>query len=349
MIAEWEASSRSLTRPASEGTTDLTVNELLVRFWVHAERHYKHPDDTATTELTGYRYALRPLRELYGYSRAAEFGPLALKAVRQKMIDADLCRGVTNQHVGRIKRVFKWATAEELVPPHVFQALQAVTGLQKGRSAARETEPVTPVPDAHVDAVLPFVLPPVRAMIELQRVTGMRPGEVCAMRPSDIDTTGQVWLYRPATHKTAHRGKSRVVALGPRALEIIKPFLTLKLDSALFSPARALAERRAQRRAARKTPVQPSQAYRRKANPKRAPGERYTAHSCNRTIACACERAGVPTWSPNRIRHNYATDIRRRYGLEAAQVLLGHSKADVTQVYAERDLSLAERVAAEVG
>jgi hypothetical protein len=35
--------------------------------------------------------------------------------------------------------------------------------------------------------------------------------------------------------------------------------------------------------------------------------------------------------------------------LEAAQVVLGHPKADVTQVYAERDLALAEKVAREVG
>jgi integrase len=54
-------------------------------------------------------------------------------------------------------------------------------------------------------------------------------------------------------------------------------------------------------------------------------------------------------WSPNQLRHSAATEIRKRYGLEAAQVILGHSKADVTQIYAERDLALGARVAAEVG
>ena len=57
----------------------------------------------------------------------------------------------------------------------------------------------------------------------------------------------------------------------------------------------------------------------------------------------------MPVWRPNRLRHSRATEIRRRYGLEAAQVALGHSRADVTQVYAERDLALAERVAREIG
>ena len=63
----------------------------------------------------------------------------------------------------------------------------------------------------------------------------------------------------------------------------------------------------------------------------------------------ACRKAGVPHWHPNQLRHLFATEVRQAYGLEAAQVLLGHSRADVTQVYAARDLGLAVRVAAEAG
>jgi hypothetical protein len=36
-------------------------------------------------------------------------------------------------------------------------------------------------------------------------------------------------------------------------------------------------------------------------------------------------------------------------GLEAAQVLFGHSQADVTQVYAERDEELAAKMASKIG
>jgi integrase len=54
-------------------------------------------------------------------------------------------------------------------------------------------------------------------------------------------------------------------------------------------------------------------------------------------------------WSPNRLRHTAGTQIRKRYGLEAAQVALGHKMADVTQIYAERDLALAAKVMREVG
>jgi site-specific recombinase XerC len=54
-------------------------------------------------------------------------------------------------------------------------------------------------------------------------------------------------------------------------------------------------------------------------------------------------------WTPNQLRHSAATEIRRRFGLEAAQTVLGHSKADVTQVYAERDYALAANVARQIG
>jgi hypothetical protein len=60
----------------------------------------------------------------------------------------------------------------------VYQALRAVPGLPKGRGAARETDPVTPPPEGHVEAALPFLRPPVAAMVKLQLYTGMRPGEV---------------------------------------------------------------------------------------------------------------------------------------------------------------------------
>jgi integrase len=60
-------------------------------------------------------------------------------------------------------------------------------------------------------------------------------------------------------------------------------------------------------------------------------------------------KAAIPRWSPNQLRHSAGTELRKRYGLEAAQVVLGHSKADVTQIYAERDLDKAAAIVREVG
>src|SRR5262249_58694475 len=96
---------------------------------------------------------------------------------------------------------------------------------QRGRSPAPDRKPVRPVEDNRVQAVLPFLPPPVAAMVRLQRLTGMRPGEVVIMRPCDVDRSGDIWYYRPSCHKNAWRAKERIVALGPRARLVLVPFL----------------------------------------------------------------------------------------------------------------------------
>jgi integrase len=116
----------------------------------------------------------------------------------------------------------------ELVPPQVLHGLQAVAALRKGRTTAPESKPVKPVPDEHVDPILPLVARQVAAMIRLQRLAGMRPGEVVIMRPGDVDRSGTVWIYRPGKHKTDYRGHEREIYLGPQAQEVLLPWL-LKL------------------------------------------------------------------------------------------------------------------------
>jgi integrase len=233
VLAEWEAAGRRLPQPAGGGA-DLTVNELMLLLWPHADRHYRGPDGVASNEPNDFRLSLRPLRALYGHTGAANFGPLSLKAVQRATADGSwmterekakelqrgkpvgCSRGVTNQRVGRVRRIFRWAVENELVPPSVLHGLQAVRGLQKGRGGARETEPVKPVPLAYVEAVLPHLLPEVAAMVQLQLHTTMRPDEVVMIRAIDIDMAGKVWLYHPGTHKTAWRGHRRVVPVGPQ-------------------------------------------------------------------------------------------------------------------------------------
>jgi integrase len=306
VIAEWEANYRRLPLRRYAGH-DLTIIELMLRFWMHVEQHYRHDDGTPTSEVENYRYSLRPLKTLYGHTIAAEFGPLALKAVRNAMVDAGLARNLVNQRVGRIKRMFKWAVSEELIPPVVFHGLQTLAGLQRGRSAAKEREPIKPVDAADIDAVIPLVNRFVRGMIRLQWLTGMRPSEVCNIRRADIDTSGRVWLYTPIKHKTAWRGKQRIIGIGPHGQEILKEFFTSNLDDFFFSPRRAMEELRAAQRQRRKSKVQPSQLGRRKKAPKKQPREHYDRHSYFQAIRNACRKADVGCWHPNQLRHSYAT------------------------------------------
>ena len=110
-------------------------------------------------------------------------------------------------------------------------------GCAFGRTKARETEPIRPVADLYVAIVLPFVTPHVAAMIKLQRLSGMRAGEMVVMRPCDIDTSGEIWIYEPFDHKGRWRGHRKQIPLGPEAQRILQPFLGRDPQAFLFSPA----------------------------------------------------------------------------------------------------------------
>lgn len=347
LIAEWLANGRRLT---NREIACISIDELLAAFYQHAQGYYVGLDGKPTTELDSYRQAMKPLRALYGKTSVEAFGPLALKAVRERFVAAGCARITVNQQIGRLKRIFKWGVENELVLPAVLQGLLAVSGLKKGRCEARETNPVKPVSDALVEAVKGHLSRQVWTMIQLQALTGMRSGEVTAMRGCDLVFKGEVVEYRPQFHKTAYRGKERVVCLGPQAQELLLPFL--KDDKALFifSPKDAVLERHTARRMQRQTPMTPSQRTRkRKSQPRKIPGERYTSASYGRAIKNAAKKAKVSHWSPHQLRHTAATRIREQFGLEAAQVILGHSRADVTQIYAEANRKKAADIMGKVG
>jgi integrase len=382
VVAEWLAAGRTLTPGGGGGHT---VVEVISAFLDYAEVHYRSPGGSSG-ELNSYKLVIGLLRRLYGRHEATAFGPVALTAVRQAMVQAGWTRSYINSQVGRIRRMFKWAVAHELVPSATWEALRSVDGLRAGKTDAKESEPVTPVPELLIDGVLAHAPPQVAAMIRIQLLTGMRPGEVCQMSASDIDTSGGrgVWLYRPPTHKTMHRGHERTIHLGPKAQAVLSPFMNDGVTF-LFSPAAVDAWHRQRRAAARRTPLNCGNVAgsNRARNPKRRPRDRYTVNSYGAAIKRACQKAFPPpqplcraagethralserltagqmadlrrwriehAWHPHQLRHNAATRLRRDFGLEAAQVILGHRTLTVTQVYAERNAAKAHEVMAAVG
>jgi site-specific recombinase XerD len=372
-IAEWNA-QQALLPPRQNGKKaarqfDFTVRELVDAYLKHASTYYSR-DGKTTQEFRDMEYALEPVKTLYGESVVSDFGPLALKAVRGHMIsERKLSRSVINHRINRIRRAFKWAVSEELAPAGCYEALRTVDGLRFGRTEARETKPVQPVEQKWVDATLPYLSRQVAAMVNLQQLAAMRPGEVVLMRHADIekDPVTKVWIYRPYTHKNRWRGHERAIPLGPLAQKIIEQFSQAP-DDFLFRPIDAENERNASRRERRKSPRTPSQNARKvKPQPKRAKRQRYDRDSYRRAITYAVKKANrdrqelfdanptgspyepIPNWCPLQLRHTSATQIRKQFGIEGAQVMLGHSRADVTQVYAERDFAKAVEIAKSVG
>ena len=193
-------------------------------------------------------------------TRVREFGPLALKAVRQHMLStADLSRTFINSRINRIRRVFKWGVGEKLLPSSVYEALHAVEALKYGRCNAREPKPVKPVAPEIVQATLDFLPPQVADMVRLQSLTGMRPGNIVGIRWLHIDRTGEVWMFRPTQHKNNYREQDLAVPLGPRAQTILQRYAHRPPELPIFSPQEVEQWRKEQRRQHRnrKTKIYP--------------------------------------------------------------------------------------------
>jgi integrase len=238
------------------------------------------------------------------------------------------------------------------VPADVHQALKTVPGLRKGEAGVKEGRDVKPVPEAHIEAINPYVSDQVWTLVNLQLLTAARGGELVIMRPMDLDRRGKVWLYEPESHKGQHRGRSRTIYIGPKAQDYIAPYLNRSPHAYLFSPAEARQAWERQRREQRKTPEGQGNApgTNRKAEPATQPGEHYSPHSYRAAIRRACEKAGVAHWHPHQLRHNAGTYLRREFGVEAARLILGHSDANIAaEVYAEADQEKAKEIIAKVG
>lgn len=346
LIQEWLASGRSPSFGIDPEA--ITIVELLAAYVPFAKRYY---GNTRHGEFVNMKRAVTSMLRLYGPTSAAAFGPLELKAVRQSLVSRKLGRTYINATVRRVVRVFRWAVAEGLLPPAVPLALAMVPGLRKGRSDARETDPVRPVDRTLVEATLPHLSPVVAAMVQLQMFCGARPGEICRLRPGDIDRGSDVWLARLCEHKTAHHDRERTIFIGPQGQSVLAPFLSRSADTPCFSPAEALAWIQSQRGARRKTPLSCGNRVgtNRQLQPRRQPGIQYTPQSYYYAIRRACSKAGLEQWSPGQLRHTAGTAIRKQFGLEGAQQILGHAQLSATQIYAERDLRFGIRIAREVG
>ena len=373
--------ARLLSGDPGPARAGVTLAEVLGRYWEHAVAqgyHHRH--------LDRIKRALGVARDLYGGEPAESFRGKALKACRERMVQAGWCRRVVNQRANCLKTALKWALSEEMISAEAYGSVRALPALLRGRTTAPESEAVTPAPAGHVEAALPFLPPFLADAARLQMLTACRPGEALALHAQELDDSRPVWVFDLAKHKTRWRGHRRLILVGPKGQELVRKYLRracplcgatgragrlnfaagvcgacaakgaeavdpgwLRDDYYLFEPALARVERFEDMRAARKSPVQPSQADRSKAAPGKAPGKRYLVTSYDRAVAKACDRAGVPRWHPHQLRHAAATAIRAEFGIELAQIILGHASLQATEIYAAADLAKAMEAVASRG
>lgn len=330
----------------------ITITEVIFVYRGHTRAYYQKNGEV-TREAGLIDDALRILRKHYGTSFVNDFGPVALDDLRDKIIEElDWSRKYINKQANRIRSMFKWASANEIVDAAVAAALRELAGLKKGRSKARETSRVKIVKDSIVNATLNSLPEVVADMVRVQRLTSARPGEICSMAPGDIDRSGDVWICRPVEYKTEQFEKDRIIAIGPRAQGILLKYIVGRAaDAFCFSSMESEVRRRALATAKRITPRSCGNrpGTNRVVSPLRAANHRYTTASYRRAIHRACEKLEIEKWSPNRLRHTASTEIRRKFGIDAARAVDGHSAASTTEIYAELDLNKAIDVMRALG
>lgn len=264
--------------------------------------------------------ALRPVVDLFGRLPAGQFNAPRFVEVRAAHLSRGMAPRAVNDYMGKVRTAFRWAARPERgwCPAAVAVELSLVRPL-----IDEDDVPVGPAPPADVEAVLPFLPLVCRAMLELQVLTGMRPGELVRMKPGDLDRGEPCWLYRPEVYKTRRSARVRAqggrkIWLGPRAQALLVPWLEGKADEAPVFPNRF--------------------------------GGFFGTPGYLMAIRRACKRAGVPRFVPRQVRHTALTAVEAAFGnLDYAQAVAGHSGPEMTRRYAKAQDNLAQEAMKRMG
>ena len=363
LIAAWEQRGRRLPDSPAAPTQAraVSVNEALELFYDDMQRRCRKPSGEPTGTAPDFAITIDYLRRLFGQMPLAEFGADQLERLRDELIKDGRNCNQTNKRIAHTRQWFNWSLARRLVPSHVdayrtlLEMRQRVRPVRAGEYGAKPGKKVLPADPKAVEAALKFMPPAAKAICQLLRLTGARPDEICSMRPCELDRSGPTWQLKPEWHKCAKRGKTRVIYFGREAQAVLSPWLLgTGPDEFTFTAQKSEARRLAALREGRKTPLWQShlqaQDRKRRANPKRKPGNRFTPRSLYHSILRACQHAGVRRFSPYQLRHLVATEVRTKLGLEHCRALLGHSAASMSDHYSESaDGALAEQAALAIG
>jgi integrase len=344
-----------LKKPPAVGTG--SVADVLARHLHHARSFYP----ASSREPVHFARLATVVDRVCGELPAANFDCAALQQVRAVMMsgawltDGEIdvrtkkrqpigwCRKNANRMTTRLRTVWRWAEANQLVPRGAWAHLRALPPVPKHDATARNTPRRRPATWDQVKAVLPLLPPIVAAMLEVQWWTGMRPGEVVEMRTDRIvrddahannggggehggSSGAGVWHYRLAHHKNDWRESAgdgeQLVVLGPECQRVLAPYVSAAKNRSVY--------------------IFPPSRVRQHAC--------YTTAAYGRAIARACAAGGIAHFTPYQIRHAAKTRITRAAGLDAARAVLRQRSIQAADHYGDaRDLELAETVAKRIG
>ena len=295
LIADWEANGREVKGP------EFTVAELVIEWLESPQMQNNHKD-----EIGGCKRACRVLVETCGSLNVSDFGLAELIGIRDKIANTKKDDGkprklsYVKKAITRITQAFRWGSQRGKVPTSVIQGLALLPELKPNDSLAVESEPVVPAEHKEIEATIKVLRNPmIKDMIRLQIEIGGRPGELFELKPSIIDTSETPWVCDLRKHKTAWKGKKRIIYFNKRARKILAPYMDPKREYCFLNRS----------------------------------GTQMKRNSYSRPIKLAQKKNGLREWYPYKLRHRAGTDIANERGLLAAQEVLGHASPVMTANY----------------
>ena len=321
----WDSGENVFDHPLPTAETQtLSLGELFERFLLDHRGVYKKGPTGCCAQWLKYKRVASYL-SAYKDMAVEDFDVIQLRAF-QKELDqnGDFTLETINGYISCVKCVYKWGRLEGLVSREAANDIRSLPPLKLGKCHSRPNKKRKAVPLEVVEKTLPHLPPIPRTIIELLIHTGARPAEICSMRVEEIDRSEQTWLYSPTHHKTEHKGKPRVIALGPRARKLLTDWL-------------------------KKHPYRKGYVFRPAQFRHRTTAPYYSSNALHTAIRRATRKAGVMAWYPYQTRHAVAELITKKYGVIKAQKVLGHANLNTTEVYLDQNIEESVGVIEEIG
>ena len=341
-------------------TPVLTVAELVPRYLEHAAARY------GKSEYGTIRDAVRLLLTQWAAIPISQYMPAFLLEYR-KLAFAKWSRKHAMGQTKRITAMWKWAATRNLVPVDVHTRLTLLE--QPSLSEGHDNPPIQSADPAIVEEVCRYLRPRIKMLVQLQLLTGARPGELLGLKPIDIDTRKEIWKVELKKHKNLHHNKKRTLYFGAQAQPILTEVMSGRPMDAYLWDARD-SERWRSEGAARLSTNAYALAVRRAclhAYPLPADldrikvpmGAKKWRWEKKKEWEARMGEAGMEKvrawrrdhhWTPYQLRHTVATVVDDKFGAEASQLLLGHSSAKVTTaIYIDRERKKLLEVVKAVG
>jgi integrase len=313
LVSQLRDGSPSPQLPADRKPKPMTVAEVAER-WLLA----KVNEGTEAKHLSNIRTVARELALDHGLVWIADFGPRSLKQILERLRTSGRNRQGINRTLRHARECFKWAASEELISGAQLTELRTVPALRFGKAPERPRR--QPADPTAVQSILEHLERQgnhgAAGILRVLRATGMRPGEACSMTWGDLSPAAGALLFRPASHKNAHRGIDRVIALVGDALNAVEDQRRLRVPD-------------------------PSLPVFVNTN-----GDPWQPIALQLAFRRAVKATGCPLTSPYQLRHLAGTQLLNATGDgDLTRALLGHATSRMTDHYTRHRDQLAVRAA----